>query len=131
MKIPMVGKRYGSLVVLAEAGLRHYESSHPRRLVRVACDCGRQYVADAALLRQGSTRRCSDCRDRISATRGRSMSTRLPSGETFVSVAEKSGVSLNTVTQRWLRGWPEADLGLPVKGKRPRAVPRFRPGFAP
>ncbi len=62
--IPMVGKRYGRLTVLAEAGLRRYETSTPRRLVVVRCDCGREYEVRAETLRRaaGNARPVSTCR---------------------------------------------------------------------
>lgn len=115
-KIPMIGKRYGRLVVLAEAGDRWY-GTQSARLVRVRCDCGAEYDASAYHLRAGRAQQCRPCGKKVSASKNRARSTRLPSGRTLVEIAQASGVSLNTVTQRWLRGWSEEHMGLPVNGK--------------
>lgn len=127
--IPIVGKKFGHLTVLSMAGRRAYTSPAGRTqryaLVNVRCDCGLVYVAEARAVRRAMNR-CKKCSAEHTASVSRSRSHRLPSGRTWVEVAEASGVSLNTVTQRWLRGWPEEDLGLPVRGKRPREDIRFR-----
>lgn len=53
-RIEMVGKKYGHLTVVAEAGLKRYRSSTPRRLVLVRCDCGAEYVIRAETVRRGA-----------------------------------------------------------------------------
>lgn len=53
-RIEMVGKKYGHLTVVAEAGMKRYHSSTPRRLVVVRCDCGAEYVIRAETVRRGA-----------------------------------------------------------------------------
>jgi hypothetical protein len=53
-RIEMVGKKYGHLLVVAEAGFQRYRTSSPRRLVRVRCDCGAEYVIRAETIRRGA-----------------------------------------------------------------------------
>lgn len=114
--IDLTGKRFGHLVVIGpaprfERGLRWF----------VRCDCGGMpYSVRGDSLRKRGVSQCSACAEKLCAEKGRAMSTRLPSGKTLVQVAATSGVSLNTVTQRWIRGWDERDLGLPVVGKMGR-----------
>jgi hypothetical protein len=55
-RIEMVGKKYGHLTVLAEAGLKRYSTSTPRRLILVRCDCGAEYVIRAETVRRGAGR---------------------------------------------------------------------------
>ena len=53
-RIDMVGKKYGHLTVIAEAGMKRYRTSTPRRLVLVRCDCGAEYVVRAETVRRGA-----------------------------------------------------------------------------
>ena len=53
-RIEMVGKKYGHLTVIAEAGMKRYRTSTPRRLVLVRCDCGVEYVVRAETVRRGA-----------------------------------------------------------------------------
>jgi hypothetical protein len=79
-RIEMVGRKYGHLTVLAEAGYRRYPRSSPRRLVLVQCDCGAEYVVRAETVRRGAGKSrpvnsCQSCAARDSwarALRGRS-----------------------------------------------------------
>ncbi len=113
-KIPMVGKKFGHLLVLAEAGTRHYGSGL-QGLVRVRCDCGREYVALAHHVRSGRITRCLRCANRAKAI---ASSVRLPNGRTVAQVAHETGVKLGTVYRRYLRGWPLDKLGTPLRTDR-------------
>jgi hypothetical protein len=115
--IPMVGKKYGHLTVLER--VPRPPGRTKAAYVHVRCDCGIEYIAQAHHVRN-KINCCWNCGRKVSAEANRARSTRLPSGRTWVEVAEASGVSLNTVTQRWLRGWSEEDLSLPVNGKQGR-----------
>jgi hypothetical protein len=42
------------------------------------------------------------------------LSRHVPGGKTIAQIAAESGVSLNTVYVRWMRGWPIARLGAPI-----------------
>lgn len=53
-RIEMVGKKYGHLTVIAEAGMKRYRTSSPRRLVLVRCDCGAEHVVRAETVRRGA-----------------------------------------------------------------------------
>jgi hypothetical protein len=119
-KIPMVGKKYGHLTVVAEAGRRHYPTTKPQRLVLVRCDCEREYVTNAASVRRG-VNRCIECHKEDAAERSRAeMSVRLPNGRTIAHIAQDAGLSPNTVYRRFLRGWPVDRLGAPLQTARRR-----------
>jgi len=127
--IDLTGRRFGSRVVLSFAGRKRYLNATSHALWRVRCDCGRVDKVLGYHLRYRYGWQCVACGKKASAAANKARSTPVGHGETLVSVAAKSGVSLNTVTQRWIRGWPPEDLGLPVKGprgKRTRPVARFR-----
>lgn len=112
--IPMVGKRYGDLVVLAEAPYRKWGGCW-QRMVLARCDCGTEWEAQAQAIRDGRINRCLTCRSDENRRRGvEDLSVRLPDGRTVAEIARASGVPLDTVYARWRRGWPEEDLGLPV-----------------
>ena len=114
--VTMVGKRYGEVVVMARIS-RPLDRAKQSYVLGRCLGCGRQKVFVAQSLRTGAAKRCEDCRRRRQAewdSRNAS-SRRLPSGETYLELSERTGVSVNTINQRWLRGWPESDLGLPVR----------------
>ncbi len=118
--IPMVGKKYGHILVLAEAGKRYYETSSPKRLVHVECDCGRRWTTGAAWLRR-KTNRCRACANACCREQGRKLSVPVPVGEGLTSIAgiaEKSGLKIGTVYRRFLRGWRVAKLGLPLQTRQ-------------
>lgn len=118
-KIPMVGKRYGDVVVLAEAPWKHYPTSKPHRRVVVRCDCGTVYETDAAQLRRGDSKRCRECGREHSADHHRyETSVRLPDGRTIAQIAAASGLKLGTVYRRFLRGWPPEYLGMALRPRR-------------
>lgn len=54
----MVGKRYGSLMVVEYIGKVY---SGGNLMVRVRCDCGAEFVHPAARIIAGIKTRCSDC----------------------------------------------------------------------
>lgn len=56
--IPLVGKRFGRLLVLSRAGLK----TPPRWLCQ--CDCGNRKTVPGASLRNGNTRSCGCLRRR-------------------------------------------------------------------
>jgi len=123
--IPMVGKKYGHLTVIANAGRRDYgRPSYARghrlriRLVRVVCDCGAEYDAVAFQVRQG-VNRCTACAREDNARRQRDeTSVRLSNGKTIAQIAASSGLALGTVYRRFLRGWPVERLGVPLRTAR-------------
>ena len=56
-KIPMIGKKFGSLLVL-----RKTPGPTPHAYFTCQCLlCGKEYTARGALLRDGSTTRCQKC----------------------------------------------------------------------
>jgi hypothetical protein len=111
----MVGKRYGHLLVVAEAGRRYYTTSKPQRLIRVRCDCGNEYETIAHCVRRTSSR-CAQCWKEDAADYQRAHnSVRLPNGKTIAQVAAASGLDLGTVYRRFLRGWPVEKLGAPLR----------------
>lgn len=124
--VPMVGRRFGQLLVLAR--VPPPPGSWRAPCVRVQCDCGEVFVARAQRVRDGVTRRCLACAQRAAAAHSREQqSVKLPSGRTIAEVAQATGIALDTVYQRWHRGWPESDLALPVlPSRRPRPDARFR-----
>lgn len=122
--IPMVGKRYGALRVIADLPHRRYPSGFKVRMVLVRCDCGRVYEACAPDVRYRLRKHgCVDCRPEngVSAVR----SVRLPDGRSIAQIAKASGLRLDTVYHRYIRGWPHHRLGevidAPYVGRRTKA----------
>lgn len=108
---PMVGRKYGHLAVLGVSARRD-----PQPFVWVRCDCGKIYETRAHVIRDNRTNRCAECRDEYAADWSRRhCSVRLRSGKTVAGVAQKAGLDLGTVYRRFLRGWPEDKLGLPLQ----------------
>lgn len=81
------------------------------------CSCGAEHhVAARALMetdgRAGASRRCAECaKERNVARQREEVSTPLPDGRTIARIAAASGLKLDTVYRRWLRGWPLDMLG--------------------
>jgi len=73
-----IGQRYGSWVVLAEAG----RGKGRRRLVKARCGCGREQIVALGNLRQGLSTQCLSC-----AKKGRP-SNRRTHGEALKKSAE-------------------------------------------
>lgn len=126
--LPMVGSRFGSLTVLSLAGRRDHginsEGWRQRSLLwLVRCDCGVEFTTLGGRLRgdryyQG-TRQCRACAEAEGARRGRmDFSVRLSDGRTIAQIAAASGLKVNTVYRRYLRGWPPEYLGVETKGRR-------------
>lgn len=76
--LDVIGARYGSWVVLAEAG----RGAGRRRLVKARCGCRREYIVSLCNLRQGLSTQCRSC-----AKRGRP-SNRRTHGEAMQKPAE-------------------------------------------
>ncbi len=106
--IPMVGRRYGRFVVLSEAGKRTAPSGQRYRLVAARCDCGSRGLYVAQALRVGRSTQCKSCSARAS---GLKMSVRLSDGRSIAQIAAATGLNLDTVYHRLVRGWPEWRLG--------------------
>ncbi len=107
----MVGKTYGDLLVLDIGGRR---GKH--RCVVVQCSCGAEYEVQGHTLRYGYAQRCRACHDARCARLVREEhSVPLPDGQTVATIAAASGLKLNTVYRRWLRGWPVEKLGAPLE----------------
>jgi hypothetical protein len=114
--IDLSGQRFGKLLVLGPGPVKRFPCKQSHRMWRVRCDCGAVSMTLGFQLRQGVSSQCVACGRAASAKWNRAHSTRLPSGRTVAEVALASGVALNTVFQRYKRGWAEDDLGLPVVG---------------
>ena len=110
--IPMVGKRYGDLVVLQRVG-RPKGACFKASWVRVKCRCGKVWTTEAHHVRSGRTKRCLKCHK--ATAKERRISVRLPSGRTVADIADATGLRLDTVYHRWIRGWPEKRLGQPAR----------------
>lgn len=121
----MIGRRYGSLRVLALAGIYTSPLGREHCLVLVRCDCGRERKVVAHQIRD-KTRSCRVCSRRQNAQQQRDeASVVLPSGRTLANIAAAAGLKLDTVYHRWIRGWPEKALSEPVGFQR-RGVERAR-----
>lgn len=73
---PLIGNRYGRLLVLAEASL--FQRPHIRRRAWIcACDCGGFKIAQSQSLKTGETRSCGCLRAERWALRNPNRSTRL------------------------------------------------------
>jgi hypothetical protein len=109
--IDITGRRFGSVKVIRWDG---WLGHHKAWLVR--CDCGKEWRTRSQALREGDTRRCSDCRDQRFREYGKAaLSVRVYNGKTLAQIADAAGLTLNTVYRRWLRGWPVARLGDPLR----------------
>ena len=55
----MVGKKFGRLIVLSFAELRHFPSgNHPAAYWNCICECGKKIITSGAALRSGHTKSC-------------------------------------------------------------------------
>lgn len=106
----MVGKKYGHLTVLDVVTRKRHPAGGSSLMVLARCDCGRKTKVYAANVRSGA----NECRRCAHATGAAKSSRVLPSGDTYRELSRRTGIPINTINQRWLRGWPEKDLGLPV-----------------
>jgi hypothetical protein len=118
--IDLTGQRFGKLTVLRPGTVKLFPCGQTARTWWFACDCGTRSTVEGRRLRTGEKHQCTACGKAASAAAGRALSRRLPSGRTIAEVSAASGVALNTVLQRWNRGWAEEDLGLQVVGKTGR-----------
>jgi len=65
--VPMVGLRFGRLVVIRLSTLQSHKSGRHLRWV-CKCDCGREHTASGTTLRRGDTQSCGCLKsERISA----------------------------------------------------------------
>ena len=62
MTLNMVGRRYGKLVVVEEAGTFEKPNGKKSRLFKCKCDCGEYKIANGRNLRQGSPKSCGFCK---------------------------------------------------------------------
>lgn len=112
----IVGRRFGRdgrLFVIEYTGRQHYPNAKPHLRVRVWCTaCGKLFVTTAHHLRAGRVDGCPRCSRIVGADK---VSVLLSNGKTIAQVARESGVKLDTVYHRYVRGWPEADLGEPLR----------------
>lgn len=68
-KIEMLGRKYGSLLVIADAGL--YQKGAAEYQWRCRCECGEEAVVRGACLRSGRTKSCGCLQRRVTAKRNR------------------------------------------------------------
>ncbi len=119
----MVGKKYGHLTVLSVARRIHYGKVRPdgSRLsyltVNVVCDCGAEKEMRATDIASRGVNRCRRCANEDNRIRGRKEWSVRVGGRTLAEIAASSGVPLDTVYHRFLRGWPVGKLGLPRQQK--------------
>src|SRR5574337_1681976 len=102
--VDMTGRRFGSWLVLRRVGKR---GPHFTWLCR--CDCGRRKEALGYHIRYGASARCRAC---ANASTGEKCRRRLPDGTTYYDLASLSGLKVNTINQRFLRGWKRHELVL-------------------
>jgi hypothetical protein len=125
--LPMIGRTFGDLKVLAFAG-RHDFGVSPAtgwrvrvRKYRVRCKCGSEFDVVGGRLRSGVTQRCVACGRKASRTKAKAKSVRLPDGRTLAQIADATGLRLDTVYHRYIRGWPHWRLA-----ETPQARPAER-----
>jgi hypothetical protein len=120
------GRRFGSLTVVSLAGtVKPYRGAKfPVGVSECLCDCGNIRNAWNRHLKQGRVTGCRYCsRERRRAQMIGRFVTRLPSGKTITEVAAAAGMCVDSVYHRWIRGWPESDLGLKRLPKGARRAP--------
>jgi hypothetical protein len=103
--VDLTGQRQGSLVALRP---------NARGGWWVRCDCGKIYRVTLSAWfgysrDRGGIRSCRDCIDRAAAAN--KTSVQLPDGRTIAQIARATGLRLDTVYHRHLRGWPAYRLG--------------------
>ena len=106
-RVDLTGERQGKLVALRPS---------PGGAWIVRCDCGKVYRVSMSSWRGygrgGGIRSCRDCMDRY-ATADK-ISVRVEGGQTVAQLARMTGLRLNTVYVRLLRGWSRHELVLAV-----------------
>jgi hypothetical protein len=65
MAVPMIGKRFGMLTVIARAGSRQLCNDQSLAIWRAVCDCGNVKDVAGHHLRRGSTRSCGCLRRQL------------------------------------------------------------------
>jgi hypothetical protein len=118
------GRSFGSLTVVCLAGtVMPYQGARaPVGVSECVCDCGKSRTVWNRHLKNGKVTACVGCSmERRRASMIGRFVTRLPSGKTITEVAAAAGMCVDSVYHRWIRGWPESDLGLnrlPKGGRR-------------
>jgi hypothetical protein len=118
--INLTGRRFGKWLVLGPGKLRTFPSGIQARYWICRCDCGTRHETQGQHLRHGKSRQCNDCANHKRAAFGRSRSRRVGDGRTVSQIALATGVKLNTVYQRFYRGWKpwQLDMRPMACGKR-------------
>jgi hypothetical protein len=104
--VDLTGQRFGKWTVLAYHATRRYENGNAQAQWRCRCDCGTVSLVWGHAMRRGGSTRCMECQKAAMTERGKKMSVRLPDGRTIAQIAAASGLLLDTVYHRHIRGWP-------------------------
>lgn len=115
---PMVGRRFGEWEVLAYAGRGRTRGGQARLLYLCRCSCGRLATVIGAALRRhkavGTSRSCVRCGRQRAAAVQRNRSTPVGDGRTISEIAQATGIPLDTIYHRFIRGWPAERLAAPI-----------------
>jgi hypothetical protein len=111
--IDLTGKRFGKWKVLGYAWTKRYPDGRNQHAKwRCRCDCGNVALVWGYRMRRGASTRCMECAAAEAAKRAKEvLSVRLPDGRTIAQIAAASGLRLDTVYHRFIRGWPAHRLG--------------------
>jgi hypothetical protein len=125
-RLDLTGRKYGRLTVIKRIGPDH----RGRVSWRVRCDCGKKYPILADHIMRG-VRQCLECAKQHSARPW----ARLKNGKYLCDLAKETGIPLNTLYQRWFRGWPDKRITEPRhhRGQSPSSpnLTRRRDGDSP
>lgn len=114
----LVGRRFGKLVVVQHVEPRAFPSGQKAQQVRVWCTgCGALFVTLKSHVVQRLLNACRRCSAVAGADK---VSVLLEDGRTIAQVARESGVKLDTVYHRYIRGWPLERLGEPARKRTGR-----------
>lgn len=122
--IDLTGRTFGQVRVLRllppRPGAKH-------RSWEAQCRCGKRWPVEGRLLRTGGVKRCLECKNAyIAAYMRKYASVKLPDGRTIAQIALVTGVRLDTVYHRWIRGWPLHALGDPPLARGEKRSPLQR-----
>ncbi len=110
-RLDLLDRKYGHLVVLKRLGAN--EEGRIRWLVR--CDCGQKYAVTSQQLTGTRSvpgvNRCRSCANKY----GGSAHVVLKTGKTLGELARETGIKLNTLYVRWMRGWPHDRISEPLR----------------
>ncbi len=93
----IVGRRYGSAVVIAPA---EYEPGRGAHWI-CRCDCGSEWVAHGGGLRRGTIQRCSACRGKRNIKTAQNHAAKLKLAKTADFLERYPGLSLQRKNNLW------------------------------